>query len=78
MPLPDVIFDDDGVFGQNVVRQSSKNLSFETILAYTEAIFNLSHLTPKFQKAVTNVMPFFRLPVEALQDDMVPAACLSR
>ena len=72
---PDVIFDNDGVFGGNVVRQPSKNLYFETILAYIEEIFNLAHLTPKLQEAVTKVMPFFRLPGEALGDDMVPAAC---
>ena len=72
---PDVIFDNDGVFGGNVVRQPSKNLSFGTILAYIEEIFNLAHLTPKLQEAITKVMPFFRLPGEALRDVMVPAAC---
>lgn len=72
---PEVVFDNDGVFGGNVVRQPSKNLSFETIMAYIEEIFNLAHLTPKLQEAVTKVMPFFRLPGEALGDDMVPAAC---
>ena len=75
LSLPDVIFDDDGVFGQNVVRQSSKDSSFDTILAYTEAIFNLSHITPKLQKALMDIMPFFRLPVEALQDDLIPDLC---
>ncbi|MBI4763675.1 MAG: B12-binding domain-containing radical SAM protein [Deltaproteobacteria bacterium] len=75
LSLPDVIFDDDGVFGQNVVRQSSKDLSFETILGYTESIFNLSHLTPKLQQAIMGIMPFFRLPVEALKDDIIPDLC---
>ena len=57
--LKDVVFDDDGVLGQNVVRQSSKGLNFEAILNYTKEIFNLSYYTPKFQKALLNIMPFF-------------------
>ncbi len=75
LSLPDVIFDDDGVFGQNIVRQPSKDLFFETILKYSESIFNLSQITPKLQAAVMNIMPFFRLPVEALFDDMIPDIC---
>jgi len=75
LSLPDVIFDNDGVFGQNVVKQSSKNLSFKTILGYIEEIFNLSHLTPKLQAAIMNIMPFFRLPGEALRDAIIPDIC---
>ncbi len=78
LSLPNVIFDNDGVFGQNVVRQSSKDLSFETILKYTESIFNLSHFTPKLQKAIMNIMPFFRLPGEALADEMIPDRCYQK
>jgi hypothetical protein len=52
-----------GVFGQNIVRQPSKHLDFETILNYTKEIFNLSNYTPKFQTKLLDMMPFFRLPV---------------
>jgi radical SAM superfamily enzyme YgiQ (UPF0313 family) len=73
--LPDVEFDDDGVFGQNIVRQPSKNLKHETVLAYTKEIFNLSNHTPKMYKMIQEIMPFFRLPVQALQDEMIPDQC---
>ena len=73
--LPDVEFDDDGVFGQNIVRQPSKNLNHETVLAYTKEIFNLSNHTPKLHKMIQEIMPFFRLPVQALQDEMIPDQC---
>jgi hypothetical protein len=75
LSLPDVAFDDDGVLGQNIVRQPSKNLDFETILAYTKEIFNLSHYTPKLQAAILNVMPFFRLPSNSLTNDIIPSLC---
>jgi len=75
LSLPDVVFDDDGVFGQNIVRQPSKDLDFETVLAYMREIFNLSEYTPKLQDAILNVMPFFRLPAHALKDDMIPDIC---
>ena len=75
LSLPDVVFDDDGVFGQNIVRQPSKDLDFETILAYMRGIFNLSRYTPKLQEAISNMMPFFRLPARALKDDMIPDTC---
>jgi hypothetical protein len=73
--LPDVVFDDDGVFGENVVRQPSKNLDFETVLAYMAEIFSLSNNTPKMQRTVLNIMPFFRLPVHTLSDEMIPDVC---
>jgi pyruvate-formate lyase-activating enzyme len=73
--MPDVVFDDDGVFGQNIVRQPSKGLSFETVLAYMREIFNLSNNTPKLQRTLLNIMPFFRFPTHALQDDMIPDIC---
>lgn len=75
LSLPDVVFDDDGVFGQNIVRQPSKGLDFETVLAYVREIFNLSRYTPKLQEAISNMMPFFRLPARALKDDMIPDTC---
>ena len=75
LSLPDVIFDNDGVFGQNIVRQPSENLDFETILDYTKEIFNLSNNTPNLQKTLLNMMPLFRLPVQALNDDIISDVC---
>jgi len=75
LSLPDIVFDNDGVFGQNIVRQPSKDLNFETILGYMGAIFNLSNYTPKLQANFLTIMPFFRLPVQALRDDMIPDTC---
>jgi len=75
LSLPDIVFDNDGVFGQNIVRQPSKDLNFETILAYMRDIFNLSNNTPKLQTTLLNMMPFFRLPAHALRDDMIPDIC---
>ncbi|GAF85906.1 unnamed protein product, partial [marine sediment metagenome] len=74
--LPDVVFDNDGVFGHNIVRQPSKDLKFETVLAYMREIFNLSNNTPKLQTILSNMIPFFRLPANSLMDDMIPDACL--
>lgn len=74
---PDVVFDDDGVFGQNVVRKPSKDLDFETILANMSDIFNLSNITPKLQTTLLNMMPFFRLPAHALNDDIIPDVCFT-
>lgn len=75
LSLPNVEFDDDGVFGQNIVRQPSKNLNYETVRAYTKEIFNLSNHTPKLYKMIQEIMPFFRLPVQALQNEMIPDQC---
>lgn len=75
--LPDVVFDRDGVWGQNIVRQPSKNLNFETIREYTKKIFDLSHYTPKLQQALLNIMPFFRLPTQALRDELIPNECFT-
>lgn len=72
---PDVVFDDDGVFGQNVVRQASKDLSFATVVAYMREIFDLSNNTSKLQENLLNIMPFFRLPSHALRDEMIPETC---
>jgi hypothetical protein len=38
-------------------------------------IFNLSRYTPKLLEAISNMMPFFRLPARALKDDMIPDTC---
>ena len=73
--LPDIIFDNDGVFGQNVVRKPSKNLNFQTILSYIKEIYSLSNNTPKLQKAFLKMIPFFRLPVTALSDEIIPDTC---
>ena len=73
--LSDVVFDDDGVFGDNIVRQPSKNLDFETVLAYMTEIFGLSNNTPKMQRTILDMMPFFRLPAHALSDEMIPDVC---
>jgi radical SAM superfamily enzyme YgiQ (UPF0313 family) len=75
LSLPNVVFDDNGIFGQNIVRKASENLGFETILEYTGKIFNLSNNTPKLQSAFSKMMPFFRLPVDALKDDIIPSTC---
>jgi hypothetical protein len=72
---PDVVFDDRGVFGDNVVRQPSRNLEFATVLKYMKAIFELSNFTPKLREKLSHVMPLFRLPVEALKDRDLPDAC---
>jgi len=75
LSLPDIVFDNDGVFGQNVIRQSSKDLKFDTVLAYMKEIFNLSNITLKLQNNLLSMMPFFRLPAYALKDDMIPDRC---
>jgi hypothetical protein len=72
---PDVVFDNDGVFGENIVRQPSKDLNFDTILLYMREIFALSNTTQKLQHTLLNMMPFFRLPAHALMDDMIPDTC---
>jgi radical SAM superfamily enzyme YgiQ (UPF0313 family) len=75
LSLPDVIFDDDGVFGENVVRKPSRNLGFEKILLYMKKIFDLSNYTPKLHLAAQKLAPFIRLPIQALEDDMIPDRC---
>jgi len=72
---PEVVFDKRGLFEENIVRQPSKDLNFETVLAYMREIFNLSNSTPRLQATILNMMPFFRLPAHTLRDNMVPAIC---
>jgi pyruvate-formate lyase-activating enzyme len=74
---PDVVFDDAGVFGENVVRQPSRGVNFETVAAYMTEIFSLSNNTSKLQKNLLNMMPFFRLPAHAFRDNMIPDTCFS-
>lgn len=73
--LPDTVFDDDGVFGQNIVKQPSKGVDFTTVLEYSKKVFNLSNYTSKLRTALLNIMPFFRLPAQALQDEIIPNQC---
>jgi pyruvate-formate lyase-activating enzyme len=72
---PGVVFDDHGVFGENVVRQPSQNLDFDTVLRYMSDIFALSNPTRKFSETLMAMMPFFRLPAQALADEMIPDFC---
>jgi pyruvate-formate lyase-activating enzyme len=75
--MPHTVFDDEGVFGENIVRQPSESLDFDTVLHYMRRIFRLSKSTPKLERAVSETMPFFRLPVNALRDHMIPEECFS-
>jgi len=75
LSLQDVVFDDDGVFGQNIVRQPSEDFDFDTVLSYMREIYNLSNPTSKLQDILLNIMPFFRLPAHALKDDLIPDTC---
>jgi hypothetical protein len=71
----DVKFDNVGVFEPNIVRQPSKDVDFNTVLAYMRKVFELSHHTPKLNNSFRKIMPFFRLPINALMDEMVPEVC---
>lgn len=73
--ISDCILSDDGDFGENIIMKPSKDLDFDTVLAYMDEIFNLSNNTPKMQETVLGVMPFFRIPAEALRDEMIPDTC---
>ena len=75
LSMPGVSFDNDGVFGQNVIRKPSENLDFEMILKYMRDIYHLSHHTPKLRDTILKMMPFFRLPSNALKDEMIPETC---
>jgi radical SAM superfamily enzyme YgiQ (UPF0313 family) len=77
LSLPDVIFEDAGVFEENVVRQPSRKLRFETVTAYMKEIFGFSNYTYRLRSAMLNIMPFFRLPAHALADDVIPDKCFN-
>jgi len=70
-----VVFDDQGVFGDNIVRQPSKSLDFEKVRSYMRQIFNLSNNTAKLEKALSKVMPLFRVPALSLNDPLIPDPC---
>jgi radical SAM superfamily enzyme YgiQ (UPF0313 family) len=72
---PHVVFEEMGVFGENVVRQPSKDLTFATLEAYMQDIFSLSRSTPKLQERLGNLMPFFRIPLQVFKDESLPADC---
>jgi len=73
--MPGVEFDDEGVFGDNIVRKPSRNLDFETVLDYMRAVYELSRPTPKMQLTLLRMMPFFRIPGQSLRDEMMPSVC---
>lgn len=73
--MPEVVFDDQGVFGDNIVRQPSKSLDFEKVLSYMRQVFNLSNRTAKLEKAISKVMPLFRIPALSLNDPLIPDRC---
>ncbi|MBN1907090.1 MAG: B12-binding domain-containing radical SAM protein [Deltaproteobacteria bacterium] len=75
LSLPDVVFDDDGVFSQNIVRRPSCVLNFEKVIAYTERIYRLSNNTEKLQNAFLKMVPFFRFPASSLTDPVIPDHC---
>ncbi len=75
LSLPDVVFDNDGILGENIVRQPSLNLQFDTVLRYIKEIYSQSHVTPKLRQTILNMMPFNRLPPHALRDEMIPLTC---
>jgi hypothetical protein len=75
--LPGVVFDDDGVFGQNIVREPSQGVHFDTVLTFMKQIFAFSHPTDKLNQIMVNMMPFFRLPALALRDETIPGICFA-
>jgi len=70
-----VVFDDQGVFGDNIVRQPSENVDFEKVLSYMKQVFRLSNSTAKLEKALSKVMPLFRVPALSLNDPLIPDKC---
>jgi hypothetical protein len=72
---PEVMFEDNGVFGENIVRRASKDLNFENVLSNMKAIFELSQFTPLLNERLTNMMPLFRIPIDALRDNIIPESC---
>ncbi|MBW1722688.1 MAG: B12-binding domain-containing radical SAM protein [Deltaproteobacteria bacterium] len=73
--MSDVIFDDQGVFGDNVVRRPSRGLDFDKVLSYMQKIYQLSRITPLLQESLWTLMPFFRFPPEVFADETVPGSC---
>jgi hypothetical protein len=75
LSLSDCILPNEGCFGENIIARPSKDLDFKTILAFMDDIFNLSNYTEKLQKTVLGMMPFFRIPAQALVNEMIPDTC---
>lgn len=50
---------------------------FDTVLTYMNKIYNLYNSTEKLQGILLNIMPFFRLPVHALEADLIPDTCFN-
>jgi radical SAM superfamily enzyme YgiQ (UPF0313 family) len=75
LSMPDVVFDDRGVFADNLVRRPSINLNLETVSTYMNKIFSLSNNTSKMQTAISRVMPLFRIPARGLTDCLIPEEC---
>jgi radical SAM superfamily enzyme YgiQ (UPF0313 family) len=73
--MPEVVFDDRGVFADNVVRRPSRTLDLDTVMTYMSRIFGLSNNTPKMQSALSRVMPLFRIPAKGLKDRIIPDEC---
>jgi len=73
--MSDVHFDDNGVFGDNIVTRPSRDLDFDTVVDFMKKIFDLSHNTPSLRKSLLKLMPFFRLTPQALGDEMIPDTC---
>ncbi len=73
--MPGVHFEDNGVFGDNVVTRPSRDLGFEEVVGFMDKIFGLSHNTPSLQKSLLRLMPFFRLPPQAMGDEILPDTC---
>jgi radical SAM superfamily enzyme YgiQ (UPF0313 family) len=73
--MDEVVFDDQGVFGDNIVRQPSKDVNFEKVLSYMKQVFNLSNSTGKLETALSKVMPLFRVPALSLNDPLLPDHC---
>lgn len=72
---PGVFVEKMSVFGESVVRRPSWQLDFNTVEAYMQAIFSRSHATALLNKRLGKLMPFFRLPIQAMGDASIPDAC---
>ena len=75
MQEPGVVVEDQGVFAESIVRQPSKDLNFGTVQDYMQEIFSLSHSTSKLDERLRKLMPFFRIPFQALKDENIPDTC---
>ena len=72
---PGVFVEKMSAFGESVVRRPSRHLAFDTVELYMQEIFSRSHATSMLNERLGNLMPFFRLPIEAMNDTNIPANC---